>query len=71
MAPDLLKLAQSATGIKDQTINDSSLHASVVATWLDALPLQSLALEGHISSRNAVSLVQLLQFFVKVLDGME
>jgi len=32
MAPDFLKLAQSATGIKDQTINDSSLHASVVAT---------------------------------------
>ena len=32
MAPDLLKLVQSATGIKDQTINDSSLYASVVST---------------------------------------
>jgi hypothetical protein len=31
-APELLKLAQSATGIKDQTINDASLYASVVAT---------------------------------------
>jgi len=39
--------------------------------WLDALPFQSFALERRISSTNAVSLVQLLQFFVKVLDGME
>lgn len=31
-APDLLKLAQSAKGIKDQTINDASLYASVVGT---------------------------------------
>ena len=32
MAPELLKLAQSATRIKDQTINDSSLYQNVVAT---------------------------------------
>lgn len=32
MAPELLKLAQSVTGIKDQTINDSSLYENVVAT---------------------------------------
>ena len=32
MAPQLLELAQSATGIKDPTINDSSLYANLVAT---------------------------------------
>ena len=32
MAPELLHLAQSVTGIKDQTINDSSLYANLVAT---------------------------------------
>ena len=32
MAAELLKLAQSATGIKDHTINDSSLYENVVAT---------------------------------------
>src|SRR5258708_38827341 len=32
MAPELLKLAQSATGIRDQMINDSSLYTNVVAT---------------------------------------
>ena len=38
---------------------------------LDALPFQSFAREGRISSRNAVGLVQLLQFFVKSFDGMK
>ena len=32
MAPELLKLAQSVTGIKDLMINDSSLYENVVAT---------------------------------------
>src|SRR5260370_36603709 len=32
MAPELLRLAQSATGIRDQAINDSSLYTNVVAT---------------------------------------
>ena len=32
VAPELLKLAQSATGIRDQTINESSLYTNVVAT---------------------------------------
>ena len=32
MAPELLTLAQSATGIKDQTINDSSLYGNILAT---------------------------------------
>ena len=32
MAPELLRLAQSATGIRDQAVNDSSLYTNVVAT---------------------------------------
>jgi len=32
MAPELLKLAQSATPIKDHTINDASLYENLVAT---------------------------------------
>ena len=39
--------------------------------WLDALTFQNSALEGRTSSINAVGLVQLLQFFVKMFDGME
>ena len=32
MAPELLKLAQSTTGVKDLTINDTSLYQNLVAT---------------------------------------
>jgi len=42
MAPKLLRLAQSATGIKDQTANDSSLYENVLAT----LEIESDRLNG-------------------------